>query len=257
MILLWTSAHRHTQNVAVILRCQPCGEMIFHTEGGKEMVFSIWYYRVSLLSNWLWLSSLFAHCRRRHCDAHTKWCIRLSTIYSTVQCKTFGNEGTMDNYPFYHESDLPGINTQLHHEHVGAQIGRNSPTSGPKHVTKTPLPTICQPNAAGNVSSEQYSDTVSVKLLSAMPRKNPQMNSQSITWLYSVCSAMTANREKQFLFMPNVSYWNAFDDLLDRVTPTNRIETKKIRRFFTWNRSQIGGRMMRAAISEMAVTDRQ
>lgn len=69
--------------------------------------------------------------------------------------------------------------------------------NGPKKVTKIPLPTMCQPNAAGNCSSEQYSDTVNVKLLSAMPRKKPQMNSHIIKLLYSVCSAITGRNCKQ------------------------------------------------------------
>lgn len=54
---------------------------------------------------------------------------------------------------------------------------------------------MCQPKAAGNCSSEQYSDTVNVKLLNAMPRKKPQINSQIMSLLYSVCSAITSSRE--------------------------------------------------------------
>lgn len=60
-----------------------------------------------------------------------------------------------------------------------------------------PFPTMCQPKAAGSCSSEQYSETVSVKLLSAMPRKKPQMNSHIITCPYSVCSAVTATTRVQ------------------------------------------------------------
>lgn len=45
--------------------------------------------------------------------------------------------------------------------------------------------------------------------------------------------------------------------LLDRVMPTKRMETKKIVRFLIGNLSQIGGKMIRDEISEMAVTDKQ
>lgn len=46
-------------------------------------------------------------------------------------------------------------------------------------------------------------------------------------------------------------------NLLERVIPTKRIDTKKMSRFFTSNRSKNGGRTIRAAMSEMAVIDRQ
>lgn len=47
----------------------------------------------------------------------------------------------------------------------------NLPINGPNSVTKRPFPIICHPKAAGNCSSEQYSDTHSVKLLKAIPLK--------------------------------------------------------------------------------------
>lgn len=43
------------------------------------------------------------------------------------------------------------------------------PINGPNNVTNTALPIMCQPKAAGSCSSEQYSDTVNVKLLKAIP----------------------------------------------------------------------------------------
>lgn len=64
--------------------------------------------------------------------------------------------------------------------------------SGPRATTKTALPIMCQPNAAGSFSSEQYSDTVSVKLASAEPRKKPLIDSQTMMPVHSVCSARTA-----------------------------------------------------------------
>lgn len=45
----------------------------------------------------------------------------------------------------------------------------NLPINGPKHVTNRPFPIICQPNAAGSCSREQYSETHNVKLLKAIP----------------------------------------------------------------------------------------
>lgn len=38
------------------------------------------------------------------------------------------------------------------------------------------LPIKCQPNAAGNCSNEQYSDTVNVKLLRAIPNEREKKN---------------------------------------------------------------------------------
>lgn len=68
---------------------------------------------------------------------------------------------------------------------------RIAPINGPKHATKIPFPTMCHPNAAGNFSNDEYSLTVSVKLLSAMPRKKPAMQSHTIMDENSVCSAKT------------------------------------------------------------------
>jgi len=62
---------------------------------------------------------------------------------------------------------------------------------GPNVITNRALPTRCQPKAEGSFSSEQYSDTVRVKLLRADPRKKPQIESQTINWVQSVCSAIT------------------------------------------------------------------
>jgi hypothetical protein len=44
-----------------------------------------------------------------------------------------------------------------------------------------------QPKAAGSFSSDEYSDTVKVKLLSAIPLKNPAMHIQAIIEGISVC----------------------------------------------------------------------
>lgn len=68
---------------------------------------------------------------------------------------------------------------------------RMKPINGPKIMTKIALPTMCQPNAAGSFSSDEYSLTVKVKLLNAMPRKNPAIQSQAIIEDNSVCSAKT------------------------------------------------------------------
>lgn len=82
------------------------------------------------------------------------------------------------------------------------QIGKDpvqsriAPINGPKINTNTAFPTMCHPNAAGNFSNEEYSLTVSVKLLSAIPRKNPAMQSQAIIEDNSVCSARTVMRLK-------------------------------------------------------------
>lgn len=68
------------------------------------------------------------------------------------------------------------------------------PISGPNRTTKIPLPTICQPNAAGSFSKEEYSDTVNVKLLNAIPLKNPQIDSHTIKDVHPVCSAKTKKK---------------------------------------------------------------
>lgn len=68
---------------------------------------------------------------------------------------------------------------------------RIAPISGPKMMTKIALPTMCHPKAAGSFSSDEYSDTVSVKLLRAMPRKKPAMHSQAIIDVRSVWCATT------------------------------------------------------------------
>lgn len=71
---------------------------------------------------------------------------------------------------------------------------RINPMSGPKIITNIALPTICHPKAAGSFSSDEYSLTVSVKLLKAIPRKKPAMQSQAIIEDNSVCSARTKKR---------------------------------------------------------------
>ena len=81
---------------------------------------------------------------------------------------------------------------QIGNEPVKSRI---YPIKGPKIMTKIALPTICQPNAAGSFSSDEYSLTVNVKLLNAMPRKNPAIQSQAIIEDNSVCSAKTKNTE--------------------------------------------------------------
>lgn len=122
---------------------------------------------------------------------------------------------------------------------------------------------MCHPKAAGSCSNEQYSDTVRVKLLNAIPRKKPQMNNHNINWLNSVCSAITAKAKRiekeslEFILNKRDLTLVLVQYSLDRVTPTNNIETKNIKRFLIWNRSQIGGKTIRAAISEIAVTDKQ
>lgn len=68
---------------------------------------------------------------------------------------------------------------------------RMAPMSGPKMMTKIAFPTMCQPKAAGSFSRLEYSETVKVKLLSAMPRKNPAIQSHAIIEVSSVCSAKT------------------------------------------------------------------
>lgn len=74
---------------------------------------------------------------------------------------------------------------------IHMKFGKQLPINGPKAVTNSALPTICQPKAAGNFSSEQYSDTVNVKLLSAEPRKKPHIDSQTMSSVQPVCSAIT------------------------------------------------------------------
>lgn len=77
---------------------------------------------------------------------------------------------------------------QIGNEPVQSRI---APMSGPKMMTKIALPTMCQPKAAGSFSSDEYSDTVKVKLLRAIPRKNPAIQSHAIIDVSSVCSAKT------------------------------------------------------------------
>ena len=50
---------------------------------------------------------------------------------------------------------------------------------------------LSYPKAAGSFSSEEYSLTVKVKLLRAIPRKNPAIQSHAIIDVRSVCSAKT------------------------------------------------------------------
>lgn len=66
---------------------------------------------------------------------------------------------------------------------------RIAPINGPKHATKSPFPTICHPKAAGNFSNDEYSLTVSVKLLNAIPLKKPAIQSHTIIDENSVCNA--------------------------------------------------------------------
>jgi hypothetical protein len=68
---------------------------------------------------------------------------------------------------------------------------RIAPINGPKHATNSALPTICKPNADGNFSNDEYSLTVNVKLLNAIPRKKPATQSHAIIDENSVCSAKT------------------------------------------------------------------
>lgn len=65
------------------------------------------------------------------------------------------------------------------------------PINGPRHVTNIALPIRCQPNAAGNLSNEQYSDTVNVKFAKADPRKKPHIDNHTIRLDQSLCSANT------------------------------------------------------------------
>lgn len=76
---------------------------------------------------------------------------------------------------------------------------RIAPINGPKRATKIPFPTMCHPNAAGNFSSDEYSLTVRVKLLSAIPRKKPAMQSQTIIFVNLVCSAKTIEMKKKIV----------------------------------------------------------
>ena len=87
---------------------------------------------------------------------------------------------------------------------------RIAPINGPKKRTNIPFPTICHPNAAGNFSSDEYSLTVRVKLLSAIPRKKPAMHSQTIMFENSVCSAKTVveNEEKLELILIKMVFKN-------------------------------------------------
>lgn len=65
------------------------------------------------------------------------------------------------------------------------------PNTGPKATTNNPFPTICNPNAAGSFSNDEYSDIVMVKLIRAAPRTNPHMINHISIFVHSVCSAMT------------------------------------------------------------------
>lgn len=65
---------------------------------------------------------------------------------------------------------------------------------GPNMITNNAFPIKCHPNAAGNFSIVQYSETVNVKLASAAPRKKPQTESQTTNGVHSVCSATTENQ---------------------------------------------------------------
>lgn len=65
------------------------------------------------------------------------------------------------------------------------------PKTGPKATTKSPLPTICKPKAAGSFSRDAYSDMVMVKLIRAAPLTNPHITSQIIIMVQSLCSAIT------------------------------------------------------------------
>lgn len=82
---------------------------------------------------------------------------------------------------------------QIGNESVQSRI---APMSGPKHATKRPFPTICHPNAAGSFSNDEYSLTVNVKLLNAIPRKKPAMQSQAIIDENSVCCANAKKNKK-------------------------------------------------------------
>lgn len=50
------------------------------------------------------------------------------------------------------------------------------PIRGPKAITNRAFPIICHPKAAANLSNGTLSETVSVKLLRAIPRKKPEID---------------------------------------------------------------------------------
>lgn len=70
-----------------------------------------------------------------------------------------------------------------------------APISGPKQITNTAFPIMCQPKAPGSCSRVQYSDTHKVKLLNATPRKKPAMHSHVIKGVQLVSSAITEGGE--------------------------------------------------------------
>lgn len=136
---------------------------------------------------------------------------------------------------------------QIGNEPVKSRI---APISGPKIITKIALPTMCHPKAAGSFSSDEYSLTVKVKLLNAMPRKNPAMQSHAIIEVSSVCSAKTKIRKTFVNFVSSECYLNFH--LLDLVIATKRMDTMNTKRFETFVLSQIGGTIIRAKMSVRA-----
>lgn len=149
----------------------------------------------------------------------------------------FAHVYKLDSFEFYHELNLQHTHTKIDRtsfSHFSCNFFEKCifylPINGPNAVTKTAFPIICHPNAAGSCSNEQYSDTVNVKLLKAIPikitehsfyvlyftichwisniwafvkierkkyqisykpLKKPQINNHVNTILYSVCSAIT------------------------------------------------------------------
>lgn len=136
-------------------------------------------------------------------------------------------------------------------------MSRIAPIKGPKATTKTALPTMCQPNAAGSFSKLQYSDTVKVKLLKATPRKKPVIDSQTNKFVQSVCSATTVTEKRNTLAYVCDKQAIQLANSLDLVIPTKNIDVMNTNRLDTLVRSQIGGTITRAKMSVNADTDKQ
>lgn len=142
----------------------------------RQLLQPIYCCQALWLLNWWWqlLYQLsWPRCHHLYVIEYNRSRIQWSTLNSTKICKMIAHVYKWDSFVFYHELNL------RHTKKTKLKLDQffqskcicifDLPINGPNAVTKTALPIICHPNAAGSCSNEQCSDTVKVKLLNAIP----------------------------------------------------------------------------------------
>lgn len=127
------------------------------------------------------------------CASHTSWCTLSTMRRCKWWCKRFASEYKWETSRSSHE--LRRSKDRRWWQRLPCQPvvrkRRRENMKNFKFVDRLNCFTMCQPKAAGSFSNDEYSLTVKVKLLNAMPRKNPAIQSQAIIDVSSVCSAKT------------------------------------------------------------------